>query len=50
MKKEEYLIQQFKKKYPELFKQEEMSYILDTIDELNSQRHFKEFIERLNKM
>lgn len=48
MNKEQYLIEQFKNRFPEIFKEEEMSYMLNTIKSINSRRHFEEFLEKLN--
>ena len=50
MTKEQYILEQLSKKYPDLVKKEEISYILDEIDRKNRQFHFEKFLEKLNKM
>jgi reverse gyrase len=48
MTKNEYIIYQLSKKYPDLVKQEETSYILAEMDRINGEQHFKEFLKKLN--
>lgn len=48
MNKEEYIIRELKKKYPDLVKEEEMSYIFDYMEKKRSEEHFKKFVEKLN--
>lgn len=50
MTKNEYILQQLSKKYPDLVKQEEISYILTEMDRVNSEQHFKNFLEKLNSL
>ena len=50
MTKNEYILEQLNKKYPDLVKKEEISYILDEMDRINRQSHFEKFLEKLNNM
>ncbi len=50
MTKNEYIIHQLSQKYPDLVKKEEISYMLDEMDRVNSEHHFKNFLEKLNKL
>lgn len=50
MNKEEYILSQFKQRYPELFKDLEMSYRIDATDKVLKEHHFKEFLEKLEKL
>jgi len=49
MTKNEYIINQLHIKYPDLVKQEEISYILEETNKTNKQEFFKYFIKELNK-
>lgn len=48
MTKNEFILDQLKKKYPDLVKQEETSYIFDYMKRKKSEEHFKKFVEKLN--
>lgn len=49
MTKEEYILNEFKKKYQDEFGNIEMAYFRDWGDEIVKKRKFQEFLEKLNK-
>ena len=49
MKKEEYIINEIKKRYPDEFGHIEFAYFKEYESEMLKQRKFKEFLEKLNK-
>lgn len=49
MTKEEYLINELKKRYPDEFGHIEFAYFREYENEMLKKRKFEEFLERLNK-
>ena len=50
MTKEEYIIEEMKRRFPESVKEIEFSYIKEYERKINSDRLFKEFCEKLDKL
>lgn len=49
MTKNEYILNEFKKKYKDEFGNIEMAYFRDWEDEIVKKRKFQEFLEKLNE-
>ena len=50
MTKDEYIVQELKRLYPDKVKEIEYSYLNEYERKINSERHFREFIEKLSKL
>lgn len=49
MKKDIYILEKFKKKYPKEYKDLELDYMIEETNKVLQQHNFKKFLESLNK-